>query len=474
MAIQSTNSLMPRLASISLVATAQRAVTDFLVSQAHLSSTDKVTDSQARANGFLRSRIASLSAQASISQVEMARMDVARSALEQVEQELLSLSGLIGSIVTPAGNALDQAQVKSVVSSIQSVLGTALKNNPALMAPVALPSQANSRRVEDIVIDKITVPIDAEGKLFRLWFTQSGRQAVIANALTPGGATFANDVSFIVSGPSGSSGVINLTGGVSTAADAINAINALTSSTGVEAIVNGANVNLRAVDFGVKTITILDVSANGDPGNEVASTNQTTAGLNAVAVLRDMDAEEQITITGEGRTIRFNFGGVQGTIDLVKDISIWGSGAFGGNNANSNFRVFSGGVPIVGDGGTLIARQSIPAFNIATLGRSLGGLASIDVINNKDQALDIVTRALTDLSKSQTVAEFLSGNFLPSKVNSSASALLEAQANIANLDNFFDATVLFGRVQAEARSNASLAVLSQLSGLFPASTLGLI
>ncbi len=470
MAIQSTNSLLPRLASISLVATAQRAVTDFLVSQAQLGSTDSAPAAQARVNGFLRSRIASLTAQSSVSQVELAKVDVARSALEQVENELLSLSTLIGSIVTPAGNALDQAQVKSVVSSVQSVLGEALKNNPALLAPVALPPQTNGLRVEDIVVDKITAAIDSEGKQFRLDFSTTGRQAVIANALTPGGAVFTNDVSFIVSGPSGSSGVINLIGGASTAADAINAINALTSSTGVEAIANGGNVNLRAVEYGVKTITILDVSANSDPANEVASTNQTTAGLNAVATLRDNDTNEQITITGEGRTLRFSHGGVQGTIELVKDPNVLGTI----NPGAVNFTVYNGGIPIVGDGGTLIGRQTIPAFNIASLGRSLGGLASIDVINDKDAALSIVTQALSDLADSQAVAEFLSGNFLPAKVNSSASSLLEAQANLATLDNFFDATVLYTRVQAEARSNSALAVLSQVSGLFPASTLGLI
>lgn len=470
MAIQQTGSATPRLASLALVAIAQRSVSDFLSSQAELNSTDGNTPAQARANAFLRSRLAVLTTQSSVDQVQAAQLDVARSALEEVDAELNNLATLIGSIVGASGTALEQAQVDSVVSAIQATLGSAINANPNLLIPVALPAQIANLRVEDIVVEKLTTDIDSEGRAFSLNISTTGRQARIDNALTPGGATFTNDVSFIVTGPKGSSGVINLTGGVSSRDDAINAINAFTDSTGVSAEAQGANVRLRAVEYGVNTITILDVSAGGDPAAEVASTNQNVAGTNAAGTLTDSTTGVVTNLTGDGRSLRFSLGGVEGTIELLKSSLL----ADNANPGAATFTVYNGGTPILGEDGTVVGRQAIPGFDFGRLGRSLGGLASVDVINDLGNALSIVTQAQEDLSESLTVAEFLADVFLPSRINTAADGIDGANSGLAEVDNFFDAIRLFDRVQAEAKTNGALSILSQLSSIFPSSTLGLI
>lgn len=471
MAIQSTSSLAPRLATLGIVRIAQQSVTDFLTSQAELASTDGLNQSQARANAFLRARLVTLRTQSAVDQVQGARMEVAKDTLAEVESQLNNLSTLVGSIVGASGTALQQAQVKSVVSAIQATLGTAIADNPNLLVPVALPTQiTGTLHTEDIIINRVSGEIDSDGRIFSLDVISTGRQARIDNALTPGGATFTNDVSFVVSGPLGSSGVINLTGGVSSRDDAINAINAVTGSTGVTAEAQGANVRLRAVEYGVQTITILDVSAGGDPANEVASTTQNVAGANASATITDVETGDNARFNGVGRSIAFSIGGVEGTVELLKSSRLNDNA----NPAARQFTVYQGGVPIMGEDGSQVGRIAIPGFDFGRLGRSQGGLTSIDVENDLGNAIGIISQALADLNDSQTVAEFLADTFFPSRVNTAADSMDAANSSLAELDNFFDAVALFDRVQAEARSNGALSVLSQISTIFPSSTLGLI
>lgn len=471
MAVQSTSSLTPRLATLSFVAVAQRSVTEFLTAQSTLNSTDGLTPARAQANAALRAQLSGLTIQSSASQVQASQMDVARTALEEVDSQLDSLAALIASIVTPTGSALEQAQAESIVSAVQSTLASALIANPNLTVPVALPAQiTGTLHVEDIIINRIFGDIDDDGKDFALDVVTTGRQARLANALVPGGATFTNDVSFIVTGPDGSTGVINLTGGVSTRDDAINAINAFSDSTGVTAEASGANVQLRAVEYGVRTITILDVSAGGDPANEVASSNQTVAGTDASVLITDNDTGEQGRFTGDGRSIAFSIGGIEGSVELLKSSRL----SDNQNPASRNFTVYPGGVPLTNSDGSTIARHAIPAFDFGRLGRTEGGLASIDLINDLGNALGIVTQAQSDLSDSLTVTEFLADIHLPNSIATSAESMDTANIALAEIDNFFDAIQLFDRVQAEARANGALSILSQLSSVFPASTLGLI
>jgi len=95
-------------------------------------------------------------------------------------------------------------------------------------------------------------------------------------------------------------------------------------------------------------------------------------------------------------------------------------------------------------------------------------------VNNPGNALKIIQQAQTDIAESQVIADFASSAFLGPRITANSDLIGAHNNSLDNMTTLLDALSMYERVRAESRLTSSLAIISQLSSLFPASSLGLL
>lgn len=414
----------------------------------------------------LRTQINTLNAIANVDTQTKAEIDVASSVLQGVSSQLNELAQLATSAIgaTAGERAQLHASAQTLLSSISGSLASAKKADPHLSfgvqvtSPVAIGTVNVTRSANDIA---------AAGLAFTVAFNANGAGSQArknTNELVIAGGTLASDLQFTLAGPDGSVD-FSFTAGTSSTT-ITNTINDNTASTGIEAVLNGTEIELNTVKFGTSQfISITEISDAGGALNAGATVNGTNA--NGTITVNGVSS----TFVGDGRTITFDAGGVSGTIELQTNTTILANAA---TPANEVFTVRQGGKALVGQNGELLARIGLPAFDFGSLGRAKGGLGLIDLVNDPGGALAIIQEAQADIAKSQVVADFASNAFLGPRITANADLIGSNNDALDNMTSLLDALSLFERVRAESKVSSSLAIISQLSGLFPASSLGLL
>lgn len=424
-------------------------------------NTERFNAARFNLNAALDRRIANATATSSVDQLIKSRLDIATESLNGVKSNLTNLASLAALAVAeadPVQRSVYQSQAEAIVQEIASSLSTAVSDDPNLINRVALSGDT----IRSVRITSVDEDIESDGLTFTVALTETGTRELRNQALSTDSSgtagIFDADTQILISGPNGSATVSIFSG--ESIGDAIAKVNAVSDATGVEAVVDADTdkADLRTIDATDEAFTISLVSGSSAEVSEGTS----TGGVNAEGTITTEDGEV-VTFEGTGRSINFTAGGVSGVIDLITDFTVLTEAA----TPTTTFTVHAGGQPILGADGTLLARQSIGAFDFSTLGVDEGGLDQIDLENDPSAALEIIAAAQDDVDTGITQLEYLSNSVFGERISSKADIIANAEVAKTDLDTFFEAIELFERIRAESQLNTSLALLSQLSTLFP-------
>ncbi len=414
----------------------------------------------------LRSRISALTAVSNVASLTKADFDIADSSLESVSGVLSSLTTLATSAISAdaATRTSLQSQADSLVAQIKGELAQTRNDDPDLTIPVQLGTAGATNVVSSVDISSLDRTIDSSGVSFSLDVSDTGSRAFLNNVITTGGNLDAGS-EFTISGAKGSV-TLEFTASTSVA-DVVAEINENSASTGVIASVDGNNIDFNSSEFGSAAFaTITQVS---DPGGQIADATDT--GSDAVATLTETVSGSVLNLTATGRKFSFTLENVTGSIQLITDTTTLGGSV---DPAAAQFTVRDGGKALLGSDGSILSRVGIPAFDFGTLGRSLGGLDTLDLENDPGGALAIIAQAQTDITTSRTLTSFAADTFLGSQITSLSDQIGAANTALTDIDTVSNALAVFEQVAAESRLNISLAILSQLSGLYPLSASSLV
>ncbi len=482
MAVQGASGIAGAIPGLLLQNIFRSTLSAFQQAQRQLTS-ERLVSPRVITEGFLKSRAATLSAVMQVDQLQKSKADLAVSGLMGVADDLDQITSLAAAAIAesdPTQRALLQSQASAVIGSIRSTLNTAVKNDPNLVNQVLTTSDGV---VANVRILSQSTNIDDEGLDFTFALTSIGSRAKLSNAIRTDVGTgingqLNNDISFQVVGPDGSATITALVG--ETPLDIINRVNAFTDVTGVFANLGSDpdRVDFLTVRPYEGNITLVELSA--DPGNqmitEISNPGISTAGTAMVGTLTVDGQTIDVEIT-DGKDYSFELGGVSGIIEFADpDVYIPALGTstvagdvLGVGASNTTFRVNNGGRAILGSDGKLLGRVSVDAYDFANIARAQGGLDAIDLIDDPTGALEIIAAAQIDVGKGISTASFIADGLLGAKIADNAEKLGGARQALSDIDSVYEAIAMFDRIKAESQLNMSLALLSQLTLLFPLS-----
>jgi len=434
---------------------------------------------------FLSSKLSNLKALTEVDQVQKSKADVAVTTLESAGDDLDQLAQLAAAAVNetdPGQRAILQSQAEVILGSVRKSLNTAINNDPGLVNRVLLSSDGYVKSVQVLSQDQ---NIDADGLTFDFAVSNIGARARIGGAIRTdaGGGTnvngqIDNNISFQIQGDRGT-GTVNLLVG-DTVTDIINKVNALTSQTGVIANVGSDvdQVDLLSELPGATAISITELST--DPFNEMIG-GSSAVGVDPTGVLTLNGVSTTLT-SDDGETFSFDLGGISGVIKLA-DPAVYlpalgttttGNDVVGDGASTSQFIIHNGGRAILGSNGELLGRVGISAFNYDSLAEDEGGLDSIDLVNNASAAASVIAAAHLDIGNGLATAAFIADGLLGERIARNSREIGTAAQAQTELESVYEALNLYAKITAEAQLNSSMALLSQLSQIYPVSTFGLL
>lgn len=436
---------------------------------------------------FLNSKLANLKTLTQIDQVQKSKADLAVTTLTNVADDLDQLTQLAAAALNetdPNQRAIYQSQADSILKSIRGSLNTAVNNDPGLVQKTIVSSDGLVAGVrilrQDITLEDTGIDIEFDvtdiGTRYHL------QRAILTDQGAGTAGLFKNDLTFAITGSRGTA-TFSVNAGDSVAV-ALEAINAQKEITGVFANFNDDpdRLDLIALDPGTTPITMVELTT--DPNNELR-TDLPTAGT-ALAGTVTIDGSVQTVTSTDGRTVEFDVGGISGIIDLqdpdiyIEALGTTTAGAgngidtIGGGPSTTVIKMFNGGRVILGDDGKLLGRVGISAFDYESLGRSKGGLDSIDLENDAGGAAAILAQAHLDLGDGIATASFIADGLLGTRITRNSQAAGNTAQALTELESVYEAIAMYSRITQEAKMNSSLALLSQLSQVFPVSSYGLL
>jgi hypothetical protein len=479
MAVQSASGIAGAIPSLLLQNIFRSTLSSFQQAQRKLTSERQVSP-RVIAEGFLKSRIATLGAIMQVDQLQKSKADLAVSGLQAIANDLdqiTSLAAAAASETDPTQRALLQSQATAVIGSIRSSMNHAVKNDPNLTTRVIANSDS---LVANVRILSQSKNIKDEGIDATFALTSIGSRAKLANAIRTNAGTgiagqLNNDISFQIVGPDGSATITALSG--ETPSDIIARVNAFTDVTGVFANLGSTHqVDFLTVRPYEGQITLVELSA--DPGNqmltEISNPGISTAGTAMVGTLTVDGVSIDVEIT-DGKDFSFDVGGVSGIIEFGDPdvyIEALGTNTVGGDilgvgASTTTMRIYGGGRAILGADGKLLGRVSVDAYDFSNIARAQGGLDAIDLINDPVGALAIISAAQLDVGKGVATASFIANGLLGSRIAENAEKVGGANRALSDIDSVYEALAMFDRIKAESQLNMSLALLSQLTMMFP-------
>jgi hypothetical protein len=432
---------------------------------------------------FLNSRLSNLKNIAELDQAQKSKADIGVTALQGVADDLDQLSSLAAAAVNetdPTQLALLQSQAQAVLNTISSTLNTAKKNDNGLVTPVFITSAGPARGIDITGVDQ---DLTSSGYSFTLSLTSVGSRTKLADVIDTSGGTAGqmdNAVSFLISGPKGSAQIDLIVG--DTVGTIVNKINAQSDATGTFANISGTSndrVDIISSTVGANTISITELTS--DPGSEINTAPTTTAGTALTGTLTVNGYSTTVSST-DGRNIIVDHAGGSGVINLLDSDTLTTnfSGAavtgdfLGGGAGTTTFTVKNGGRAILGEDGVLIGRLGISAFEYSSIAREKGGLGSIDLSTNAAGAIAILAQAQHDIGNGIATASFIADSMLGQRITDNSEMIGTLNSSLTDLKSMYEALDAYDRLVAEARQQSALSVLSQLSLLFPVTSVGLL
>jgi|GEM_PF-2688364 len=477
MALQGSGGLGGVLSQFFFQSLFTQSLRSFVSAQIEL-NTEPFNPGRFFAESGIKSRLANLGAVSNVDSQVKAELDVAATTLSSVSTQLSELATLATSALGSSTSQRQELQASALALSgaIQSSLATAISSDPNLRVPVTITPGAGSQGViANVNVSSLTANIGAEGLDFSFRIDNGenrGERATIDDAIqTTGGVlTGAGDVvQFTLSGSLGSVDFTFNTGdSVSTVIEAINNAQSSTGITAEEGTTSD-DITFNSVEYGSSAVTNFTILQNDAGAGVTFSGTTSDTGANVSGELY-VDGTP-VTIDSDGRTISFDYQGVKGEIQLYTESLADGDP---GANLEVDFTVYNGGKALIGSNGELFQRVGLSAFDFGSLGRSAGGLGSIDLVNDPGEAIRIIAAAQEDLATSEVRADFASNSFLGPRLTANADQIGALNEALDELSSVSEAIGLFDRVRAESRASTSLSLISQLSGLFPASAVGLL
>lgn len=257
-------------------------------------------------------------------------------------------------------------------------------------------------------------------------------------------------------------------------AAAIAIINAQSGTTGVEAIAgsDADNVTLRSFQYGDDIFITTVVTAND--ANNTLNADATENGTDGQATLT-LNGSSSIVVDADRGDFTFDLYGATGSFSIPVDTTYTDTIAIDGERVGNLLDIFSSSGDILArrfnlntvDLGYLGEDLTITSFGVVNRSR---GLADIDVTTDTAAALTIYNRALEQLSADIALVDELSTFTATERATlTGQSALIDDQyTDIDDLQTALNSTTL---ADAAARQESAETLISQLSALFPTSSL---
>ncbi|HVW01159.1 MAG TPA: flagellin [Planctomycetaceae bacterium] len=342
--------------------------------------------------------------------------DTAGQIVTQLQQaQTLALQAL-GGTLTPDQIASNQVQLDTVIQTIDSLAQTGFNGQRLLDGS----SGYSTSGVDNSKISNVNV-LSVQSQNPVSVSVQVTRQATQATDSYTGGA-LAQDTTLAITGKEGTA-TVSLSNGATTS-DIATAVNSVAYETGVNAAVNGGNVNFNSSDYG-SSAKIQITATQG--------TFNTTAGGSAVGI------DAQATINGQSYTASgttFNVNGNDAAYTLTLNPSASGT--------ISPFTISGTGLKfVIGTDPSQTANIGLPALDSAHLGGVDGLLSSVMsgganslVGANPATALRVINEALSQA----TAAQGQIGGFQKYTLDSASTVLNSTITNMTSALNNIQGT----------------------------------
>lgn len=350
-----------------------------------------------------------------------------------------------------------QLSARSTIGEIAAGIATTNLSDTDLLIDVTRPRET----LAGITFTRVDRKLDSEGLTFDFeidtaaTFSQLTSAVDLSATATPG--TLDDALSFELSGVDGSLAFSFNAG--DTLNTILSAVNAQLSQTGVEASINGNTLDFQARDIGSNTIGII---ATNDPAGVVTS-GQNTGSDTIINI--DVDGRFYQGIEGDGLRVAFDVAGTEGFVDVRTDAV---------DTDVSNVTLNGGGKTALGTDGRVISRFGFAALDVGLIGAQRGGLGSIDLLGDPENAIRIINAARSDVQESIGRATQFRDTSLDSQVNASLNAVAGVQTAILDLKSVTDAVNSLSTVRTETQFANAFTLLAQNAGLYTASAVSLL
>lgn len=356
-------------------------------------------------------------------------LSTADAAASEILTNLQTARGLAleaaGGTLSDAEIAANQVELDSILGSLSTLTQTAFGDRRLLDGTSGFRVRgADAGEVLDVdVLSKST----ASDVSVSINVTQ---QAAQATDTYDNSVALAADTTLIVTGARGSA-TLTLSAGATTQ-EISDAFDAASYLTGIEATVNGTDVNFNSIEYGSDATIEIEVTEGTfvtDGGNSAAGTD----------VEATVDGQ---AVTGDGTTLSV----VTSELAAIVELDPSASGAL------TSFTVSGEGLAfVVGASVTNTARVGLPNLHAASLGGATGNLHSLGngganslTSGNATDALQILDDAIADVTRSQAVI----GGFQRNVLDSSASVLSKQIENVSEaLSSVEDADLAYETAQ---------------------------
>ncbi len=405
--------------------------------------------------GNLNKEIARIDAMSRNGQRMKAIADTADGAVSEISTLVVSIQtdmlSAAGVTATAEEKAAYQANIDNAIDSINRLVGSTSFNGTTLLdgSMGYTTSGVTSSDIADVKIN--SAPGTSTSVSLSVALTAGTQATMTSNAF----ATTADDVTFTLTGSSGSETLTYASG--TTRAAMIADITANAGTTGVTATESGGSILLTNVYAGANEQITMNITDGTSLTVEGTETSATTSGTDGTVTVNGQSA----TITSASREINFNVSGVNGSLTMAQDFfgsTVDTSTSFSVSGTGAGFSFGTESYDTVDFGMDSLYASALGTDSLGYLSTLKSGGANDISSGNFSTASSIVSKASTQASTARARLGTLSLYTVDTTLNSiedAKTSLTDARSYIEDTD-FITETANNDRLQTMMQIGISL------------------